>query len=558
MDRVQIRVLVGAHEEGHNFSVNGVKWLFEPSEPNSGYRGSQMMGISEHFEFIIPQLIKNPRPVGGSVDRLWRAGSSTDDGWNGLWGILRAYSGLRNDLIALPENPNGTSGLDPGAVGAYGFSCPANAPVRTFDVSAVAASAALPNGRLVYNSRTDGSFGPLFDPTSILYVRSGDLDTAGKLKLSQSTRPEPLILRALAGDCIKLTLRNKLPATLTELDGYNTLPMAVEGFNANDIRPSNRVGLQPQMLYYDVSRFDGTRVGRNLDQTVAPGQFKTYEWYAGDVTINPSGSVTATPIEFGGLNLISSDPIEHASKGAFGALIIEPQGGFINEFDPTRRAMATISGGSEGTFREFVVLLQNDVNMRTDNDLPFPSDPGCHFNEPTPPTGKGWPVENLGCVEDSEDSGQKAINYRTEPLWKRMQHAPDEPFSLTDDFHDWWDVLSNTKVGGEPVTPIFQAAPGTKVRFRVLMPGGHSRNIVFALHGHEWAREPYINNSTRLGSNGFSFWEGARMGHGPTNHFDVLLRYGAGGAFVIPGDYLLRDQVGTGLDAGIWGLFRVQ
>ena len=558
MDRVQIRVLVGAHEEGHNFSINGVKWLFEPSEPNSGYRSSQMMGISEHFEFIIPQLIKNPKPVGGSVDRLWRAGSSTDDAWNGLWGVLRAYSGLRNDLKALPENPNGTSGLDPGAVGAYGFSCPANAPVRNFDVSAVTAAAALPNGRLVYNSRTDGSFGPLFDPTSILYVRSTDLDAAGKLKLSLSTRPEPLILRALAGECIKLTLRNKLPSTFTDLDGYNTLPMAVEGFNANDIKPSSRVGLQPQLLYYDVSRFDGTRIGRNADQTVTPGQFKTYEWYAGDVRINGDGSVTATPIEFGGLNLISSDPIEHASKGAIGALIIEPKDGFISEFDPNRRAMANINGGSEGGFREFVVLLQNDVNMRTDNDLPFPSDPNCHFNEPTPPAGKGWPVENLGCIEDPEDSGQKAVNYRTEPLWKRMQHAPDEPFHLTDDFQDWWDVLSNTKVGAEPVTPIFQAIPGQKVRIRVLMPGGHARNMVFAVHGHVWDREPYIANSTQQGRNGFSFWEGARMGHGPTNHFDILLRNGAGGAFVVPGDYLFRDQVAPGLDAGIWGLIRVQ
>jgi hypothetical protein len=558
-DRVQIRVLVGAHEEGHNFSIHGVKWLFEPSEPNSGYRSSQMMGISEHFEFIIPQLIKNSQPAeGGSVDRLWRAGSSTDDGWNGLWGILRAYSGLRNGLAALPGNADGKSDLAPGTAGSFGFSCPANAPVRTFDVSAVAASTALPNGRLVYNSRSDGSFGPLFDPTAILYVRSGDLDAAGKLKPTLSGRPEPLILRALAGDCIKLTLRNKLPATLTELDGYNTLPMAVEGFNANDIRPSNKVGLHPQLLHYDVSRFDGANIGRNGVQTVAPGLFKTYEWYAGDVTVNPDGTATATPIEFGAINLTSSDPIEHASKGAFGALIIEPQNGFINEFDPTRRAMATISGGSEGSFREFVVLLQNDVNMRTDSDLPWPSDPGCHFNEPTPGSGQGWPVENLGCVEDSEDSGQKAVNYRTEPLWKRMQHAPDEPFSLTDDFQDWWDVLSNTKVGGEPVTPIFPAIPGQKVRFRLLMPGGHSRNIVFALHGHEWAREPYINNSTRLGSNAFSFWEGARMGHGPTNHFDILLRNGAGGAFAIPGDYLFRDQVGTGLDAGIWGLFRVQ
>ena len=78
---------------------------------------------------------------------MHEAGSSTDDYWNGLWGILRAYTGLRNDLEPLPDNPNGRSNIDPGAVGAYDFSCPKNAPVSLFDVSAVTASAALPNGR---------------------------------------------------------------------------------------------------------------------------------------------------------------------------------------------------------------------------------------------------------------------------------------------------------------------------------------------------------------------------------------------------------------------------
>ncbi len=553
-DRIQIRVLVGAHEEGHNFSVHGVKWLFEPSEPDSGYRNSQVMGISEHFEFIIPQLVHQPQPVGGAVDRLWSAGSSTDDFWNGLWGILRAYTGQRNDLEPLPDNPNGSSGIEPGAVGAYTFSCPKDSPVRTFDVSAVAASAALPNGRLVYNNRTDGSFGPLWDPTSILYVRSADLDTAGKLKPLYSSRPEPLILRARAGECVKLTLRNKLPATLVQRDGYNTLPMIVEGFNANDLKPSLNVGLHPQLLYYDVSRYDGANVGRNATQTVTPGQSKTYEWYAGDVKINLDETVTATPIEFGATNLISSDRILHASKGAFGALIIEPRDAFISEFDPVRRSMANITGGSEGGFREFVVIFQNDVNMRTEQSLGNL----CNPNDPVPAAGHGWPVDNLACIEDPEDSGQKAVNYRTEPLWKRMQHAPGTQLSDTDDFPDWFDVLSNTKVGADPQTPIFPALPGQKVRFRVLMASGHARNLVFAVDGHQWDREPYIENSTQLGRNGFSFWEGARMGHGPTNHFDALLRNGAGGKFTITGDYLFRDLVATGLDSGLWGILRVQ
>jgi hypothetical protein len=90
------------------------------------------------------------------------------------------------------------------------------------------------------------------------------------------------------------------------------------------------------------------------------------------------------------------------------------------------------------------------------------------------------------------------------------------------------------------------------------MPGGHSRNIVFSLAGHEWDKEPYVQNSTRLGFNPFSFWEGAHMGFGPSNHFDLLLRNGAGGKFSINNDYLFRDHVGSGLDSGLWGILRVQ
>ncbi|PYQ62167.1 MAG: hypothetical protein DMF53_13630 [Acidobacteria bacterium] len=119
-DRVQIRILVGAHEEGHNFSVHGIKWLFEPGEPNSGYKNSQMMGISEHFELIVPQLVKNP--TGAYVDRLWSAGSSTDDLWNGIWGLFRAYTGTRQGLRALRVRllvPEERSRAQPGRHGGH-------------------------------------------------------------------------------------------------------------------------------------------------------------------------------------------------------------------------------------------------------------------------------------------------------------------------------------------------------------------------------------------------------------------------------------------------------
>ncbi|MEE8478270.1 MAG: hypothetical protein V3S19_07850, partial [Gemmatimonadales bacterium] len=81
-DKVQIRTMVGAHEEGHNFTVHGIRWLFEPSWANSGYRNSQMYGISEHFEFEGPAM----QDVKGGLefeDYLYQAGAAVDNLWNG-------------------------------------------------------------------------------------------------------------------------------------------------------------------------------------------------------------------------------------------------------------------------------------------------------------------------------------------------------------------------------------------------------------------------------------------------------------------------------------------
>ena len=454
----------------------------------------------------------------------------------------------------LPDNPNGSFPVDPSQAGLFNFSCPNNAPQRLFDVTAISAWTSLlgHNRRITYNARTDGTFGPLFDPTGILYLRTSDVNPSSSVGQPLPGVPiEPLVLRARAGECIVLTLRNRIGERL-RLDGFNTLPMLIEGFNANDLIPSEFVGLHPQLLYYDPSKYDGIPIGNNgapNSQIVSPGQTIQYQWYAGDVLVNANGTVTPTPIEFGATNLISSDRILHASKGAFGALIIEPANATWTEDTATRAAATVTSAGTpESPYREFVLQFQNDVNMR----MPGPNETfvgGIAVGEPVP---------YLGDLDDSEDTGQKAINYRTEPLWKRMQHAPDTPFPDTDDFTDWYNVVANTKVGGvDPQTPVFTAEAGQPVRFRLLQAGGHSRNIVFALHGHVWDKEPYIQNSTRLGRNGFSFWEGARMGHGPSNHFDVLVRNGAGGAHLITGDYLFRDQVGIGFDNGLWGILRV-
>jgi hypothetical protein len=554
-DRVQIRILVGGQEEGHNFSVNGLKWMFEPSYVNSGLRNSQMMGISEHFEFIIPAM---PKRLGAqTADYLYRPGNAVDDTWNGLWGLVRVFKNPKSDLQLLPSNPDGKA-KEVSNPGDYkGVCLKVGQPLTTFDVTAVLAKNILAAATLTYNSRTtlvtnpntgEQHRGPLHDPTAIMYVRTSDLDpVTGKLR--QGVPVEPLILRANAGDCIELTLRNKLPQVAPDLAGWSSFPMLIEKFNSNQVRPSSHVGLHPQNLFYDVINSDGMNVGFNPVQTVAPGQSITYQWYAGDFTVSEAGIGTSTPIEFGATNLISSDPMKHSNKGAFGSLIIMPPGSRWTE-DVNSRARANVYNASNiFQFRDFVLMFQNDINLRY---------------------GDGTAVRNLGDEDDAEDSGQAGFNYRTEPLWFRKGHAPETPFTRgeaeaefgpgarsTRDV-DFSNVLSNSAIGGfDPQTPIFTATAGQAVRFRTVHAGGHGRNNVFTLHGHVWQEIPWVNSSKSIGSNNLSEFTGAAFGVGPSYHMNALPVNGAGGKFRISGDYLYRTFASFGFDNGLWGIFRV-
>ena len=317
--------------------------------------------------------------------------------------------------------------------------------------------------------------------------------------------------------------------------------MIVTDFNMNQIAPSNLAGLRPQLLdhLYDD---DGQNVGFNPVRTVNPGKSTNYTWYAGQVTLNADGSHTSVPMEFGAVNLLPSDPIKQANKGAVGALIIEPQGATWVE-DANQRASATVTRSDGTTFRDFAVVLQNGVNLRY---------------------GDGAAVPIVALEEDPEDSGHKAVNYRTEPFWKRMDYSPDTPLNgghggtpfVTTDF-DFTNVLSNNLIGSDPATPIFTAKAGTPVRFHLFMHGGPQRNNVFNLHGHVWQQEPYINNSTEIGYNPFSEWKGTLFGIGAGSHYTIVPMNGAGGKYKVPGDYLFRTQQSFQFDGGLWGIFRV-
>jgi hypothetical protein len=452
-------------------------------------------------------------------------------------------------------------------------------------------------GTLVYNPRstmlTNGKAGPIHDPTAILYVRTEDLNpTTGRLRAGVPI--EPLVLRAAAGECVEITLRNRLPgdvnlngvfddnpdlANLTHLIGVvnrdRQNPQGVTTFNNNLIRPSSWVGLHAQLLAYDITKADGTNVGTNVPQLVSPGGMMRYRWYAGDIRAEPGNGngnnrgvrLVATPVEFGGSNLIPADKVKQGQKSLVGALIIEPPGTAWLE-DASGRTSASVGpdddedGQPDGVaFRDFAVLWQKQLSHRY---------------------ADGTAVENVAAeevvAEDYQDSGQMAVNYRSEPLWFRFGLAPNSPFGNTPGglgaVPDAHEAYSNGLVGGDPVTPVFTAAPGQQARLRLLQPHGAFRGSVFTLHGHVWQRDPYICPgsaflglpgrctptevaSRGLGINPMGFYLAGQDGYQPYSHFEVLLP-SAGGVNAIPGDYLFRDQESLGNLSGNWGILRVE
>ena len=540
-DKIQVRIIQGAQEEQHVFNVHGSKWLHEPSVADSGYYNGQAIGISEHFEFELPPIPAVGNKYGANPDLadFMYSSAGTDNLWDGMWGIMREYKGVRPGLLALPGNLRGeVSSSDPGLRTDF---CPSGAPKKNFSVEARLATDVSPGG-IIYNKK----FG-LADPAGIVFIQTSDVAAVknGTKKL------EPLILRANAGDCLNVTLTNYLPATLPDYPAWNFMPMIVENFNLNQLRASNAVSLHPQLLEYDARTSDGANIGLNDRQTVAPGQSITYRWYAGRVDIDPvNGSRHATPIEYGAVNLTDyGDIMKHGSHGAIGMMVIEPQGAKWSTAANSNADALVYDPATGKFFKEFVVVYQDDVNMKAPN---------------------GNPVRNYLAEEDPEDSGKKAFNYKAEPIWARLGFVTEMSKTDPNTFNDVSAMLNDVNQAnvlssasyGDPETPIFSAVAGDQVRFRVVQPTGHPRQHAYTVHGHSWFHEAWTNNSTKQWTPGSSLEPqsmtiGSQGGHTARRHWNIILP-SAGGSFKQSGDYLIRTQESYQITDGLWGIFRVK
>jgi manganese oxidase len=562
-DKVQVRVLVGAHVFAHQFNFEGPTWFSEPAWKNSGYRSVQAMGLSEHFEFLfkVPsssapstnRKCPDKMSQANCVDYLYSPSMDENGIANGLWGLLRSYdpTKLATGLKALPNNPVG-----PPAKVTYA-TCPANQQPRVFNVTAVPAQRTIPSPGIIFNDRDPAK--KLYNNLGIMYVRTEDLAN-GVLK--DGVPIEPLILRANAGDCIEVNLTNGIFIDTTNYPA-NTAAVLTSDFNMppplnGPVYPqkvSRFVGLHPQLLSYDPAKDSGVNVGWNTqsqavptDQAVPFGKSIKYQWYAGKIDRAANGTLTHTPVEFGSLNLFPSDPMFQHINGLFGQMIIEPagakwecdakdsSGNLIKvscepfAIDPTKvkdytRAAATVTLADNSTFREAAIMISDTMRV----------------------VGIG------GNYQGGTSTG--AVNYRVEP-WNYRYAS-----NLTGDFscmlsNQLEQVNSPPPAIGEPKTPIFTAEVGNAVRFRMTHPFGTGTSQVFTLHGHVWQRNPYANDSKVIGFNGLSQWIGSRDNHGSTDHFDLVIEK-AGGEGGQAGDYLYSVFQPLQARTGTWGLFRV-
>ena len=285
-------------------------------------------GISERYTLVLngqgPDLRMQPG------DYLYANGLQhrLEDG---AWGIVRILPGRVDDLMPLPgvatpsdhyTLPTSTGAAPPAGTGP-GNPCPANAPARTFDLTALDRSNSGGNaGRTAYV--------PTVDVAAI----------KARVKV-----PEPLVMHVVAGDCVTVTVRNQLTAPVGFVVGKLAREMGSGGVN----------------------------VGFNTDQNVAPGASRQYVYYV------PTERIGSAAVG----DLANPDSMK---RGLYGAVVVAPAStvsGRPTIFrDPDTGALKDIGaqvlvrapGQQPENYRDFTVTLADDDVQIGRDTMPYPTD----------------------------------------------------------------------------------------------------------------------------------------------------------------------------------------
>jgi FtsP/CotA-like multicopper oxidase with cupredoxin domain len=235
----------------------------------------------------------------------------------------------------------------------------------------------------------------------------------------------------------------------------------------------------------------GVNVGFNPEQTVAPGGQRTYRFYADTRKVG-----SAAISDYGGN--------DSGTDGLYGAVVVAPAHATFT--DPEKGTPVQFGAsvdvhvpGSPG-YRDFTAIMADDDPIIGGNFMPYPD----------------------------AVAGPALINYRNEV-------RPDDANAF------------NSKVYGDPATPMFRAYGGDPAKVHFMVAPGSEQGHVFNLGGHHWLFDPEVSQSQLVQNQGLA----------PNESFDAELEGGAGGLMRSVGDYYYGDMRRPFTQAGMWGLMRV-
>jgi FtsP/CotA-like multicopper oxidase with cupredoxin domain len=470
-DTVVFRLLHQLMNESHVWTIAGHTFLTERYAGDANRKNSIHVGIAERYDLVT----KAGGFQGMPGDYIHFNGRSSHFAEGG-WGIVRVLDKAVTDLKPLPS---GTKSADIPAVAKS--VCPVDVPVKTFNVVSM-------DRPLKLNPNAPEAIEVDFERKIEMTMPEGKIFALEEdvTRVAATVMPNPLTLRANLGDCLKINLKNKMKVS-----------------RASFFAPG---------LAFDPKDSLGLNVGNNPgDQTIAPGESRTYTYYA-----HPENKETTSLVWDGGNIVINP------RNGLFGAVVVGPKGSqyrdpVTGEDVSTKNAWradvivdtSLPENAGKVNYRDVALFFQDEDNIIGTSFMPY--------------------VQNV--------AGLTAVNYRSEPykfreeqgcsLGKMFQPcAVDKPL--------------------DPVTPLIEAHAGDAVRIHVI-GANNEQNGMFAVEGHEWPIEPYMAGADMISVVEYS---GSEV-------LDVFLRQGAGGPFRLAGDYLWSNQRLPYTQSGQWGYFRV-
>lgn len=507
-DPVKIRLIHGGTKETHVFHYHVHQWVFEMNDPDSILVDSQ--AISPQASYTVSPLYGAGSLQGAFGDIIIHC-HLYPHFHEGMWGMQRIFNTLQDGsqcypngvpikpLQPLPDRPcppkptperPGFPNFIPGIIGC-------KAPRPPLGIVGGRESTILEENQFAPNARPGAVFvNPCIEGVTperefnvvaiqlpIIYNRQGWHDPEGRLYvlaedeedvLAGRKEPEPLVLLANAGECIRLNFTNKFPETI----GGNAFQLVDRTYEA---------GMHVHFVKFDPLVADGANVGWNYDTGILPGQTIRYQWFA-DVELKGT---------FWHDHLFANS---HQLHGVFSGINIQPRGSkFLDNCTGKKirsGTQAMITNPLIPDYREFTLFV-HDFALLFDKDgfpLNQPPNPGSH-----------------------EDPGVMGINYKNEPIQFRLSQPDCDPA-----------YVFSSYVHGDPVTPLLETYNGDPVRIR-LFQGAHEESHIFNLHRQRWNTErrdldSQLTQAQHMGISEHFTLEFAMEGEGD---FDTLYHYGS-------------------------------